>query len=413
MIRYKRLLALGLIATLTLSLTACGKKNNVKYEPLEEDENVVYNFAFLQDEDNDYLNAITLGFQDSLTDLFGKGNINITKEITSDTQLVFANGSESLTKAADMTREIPIVGAGIMDYQHLLHLTAGIGDKWNRLTGRNITGVSSEPNMEAQTSLLIETAKDLKSVGLLYTPSDNDSLFQLEILEKYLDQAGIPWREYSLPSTELEEEETSEDESKVNPPIVITPTDVAASSATEGPNNNVEMLGGTNLIDGILAPNSAHAATQSSFWKSETTVPEDATFEEIVNQAADECSVLFIPTGSLLKDQLADITKLAVAKNVPTVAGDGVLGEDTVTSTYFDPYQLGYSAGKKAYRILVKGDDPGELKITTVDSAAVKLYNGKIAKKLEMEFPKSFKEIEEFKKTYIEGSSTSRITSEE
>ena len=140
---------------------------------------------------------------------------------------------------------------------------------------------------------------------------------------------------------------------------------------------------------------------------------EDASLDEIITYASSECSALFIPTGSYLGNRLDDIVSIATDAGVSTISGDGSLGEKTLTSSYMDPYALGYSAGKKAYRILVNGDEPGELKITSPDVDVIKLYNKDIAEKLGITFPKSFQEISEFKETYVIGSSTNRITEEE
>lgn len=67
-----------------------------------------------------------------------------------------------------------------------------------------MTGISSKPNLEEQLSLLIEATPDLQSVGLLYNPEDTDGIYQNVLLEKYLDQAGIPWKEYALPSDDID-----------------------------------------------------------------------------------------------------------------------------------------------------------------------------------------------------------------
>lgn len=78
-----------------------------------------------------------------------------------------------------------------------------------------------------------------------------------------------------------------------------------------------------------------------------------------------------------------------------------------------DSYALGYSAAKKAYRILVNGDDPGELKITNPDVEVTKLYNKTINETFQISFPKSFHEISDFMEQYEIGSSTNRITEPE
>ena len=421
MINYKRLLSLAVILPMTLSLVSCGKSNSVKYDPLPKEDDTVYNISLLQDEDNDYYNGIAQGFTDALNDLFGENHIKTSDKITADTQLIFANGSDSLDSAASSTQETPIVGAGVMDFQRVLHLTAGIGDKWNKKTGTNVTGVSSEPDIAAQLSLIIETAPNLKTVGLLYTPDDSDSLFQLEIMEKYLDQAGIPWKEYMIPLNRLEDASVSddtatEDSAESTPAPVIQKSKVVASSATEVSNNQVDIFGETNLIDGIINPSSAHSPLTSQFWTPELSannpepLPEGADLQETVAYASRECSCLYIPTGSNLVEQASDISDIATAAGVYTVGGDANIGQSTFTCTYMDSYGLGYSAGKKAYRILVNGDNPGDLRITTPNVDTVKLYNSKINETFGMDFPKSFHEINEFLKSYEVGSTTNRIT---
>lgn len=440
MIQHKRLLSFGLIVAMVFSLMACGKES-VEYDPLTEANDTVYEISICQDDDNDYYNNITLGFHDALRDLFGENHVNITSRIADEeasadaicadyvnknVHLIFANGPDSVSSAALATKEIPVVGSGVVDYQHLLHLTAGIGNKWNYKTGTNVTGISSEPDIAAQLSLMIETTPDLKSVGLLYTAGDNDALYQLATMEMYLDQAGIPWKEYSIPTTvntdairELDSEASATgaaDDTKRSGISVIRKTKTVAPSITEGSNHNVEVFGGTNLIDGILSPNSAHAPATSRFWTDElsvgNTVPlsENATLEDTIAYASNECSCIFIPAGSYLRDQVQTIVNIATEAGVRTVGGDDVIGESTLTSTYLDPYALGYAAGKTVYRILVNGDNPGAIKISTPDIDSVKLYNGALAEQFEMEFPKSFHEVKEFKETYVIGSSVKRIT---
>lgn len=421
MIQYKRLLSLAIILPMTLSLVSCGKDKSVTYDPLPQEDDTVYNITLLQDEDNDYYNGIAQGFTDALNDLFGENHIKTSDKITADTQLIFADGADSLDSAASTTQETPIVGAGVMDFQRVLHLTAGIGDRWNKKTGTNVTGVSSEPDIAAQLSLIIETAQNLKTVGLLYTPDDSDSLFQLAIMEKYLDQAGIPWKEYMIPVSEDTPEgeqtnETAESSQETSSLPVIQKTKTVAASATEGSNDQVDIFGGSNLIDGIINPSSAHSPLTSQFWTPELSannpspLPEDASLQEIISYATRECSCIFIPTGSDLVEQASEIAEIATAAGIYTVGGDANIGKSTFTSTYMDSYGLGYSAGKKAYRILVNGDAPGDLKITTPNVETVKLYNQKLNETFGMDFPKSFHEINDFLDTYEVGSTTNRIT---
>lgn len=430
MIKIKRLACLGMSILLAASLPACKKDNSTSYQPLPKEDDTMYHISLCQDQDNAYYNTISQGFNDSLTDLFGTEHITVTTHIagketntdaicqdlvSSDTQLIFANGKKSVSSAATATETIPVVGAGVMDYQQVLHLASSSDSSWNKKTGTNVTGVSSKPSLEDQLSLLIEATPDLQSVGLLYTPDDANAIYQNTTLEKYLDQAGIPWKEYALPSTDTESLITEE----LTSTTVITPTKQTATSITEGSNYQVESFDGNDLLSGIFSPVSAHEAMTSATWTpelsaaNEATLPEDASLEDIVRYACNECSVLFIPAESRLTSEIATIVSIATATGTRTVGGDSTLGQQTLVSMYQDPYSMGYAAGKLVYRILVNGDAPGEIKIASPSGENIKLYNKDRADELGMTFPKSFHEYDSFFETYEIGSSTTRITEEE
>lgn len=424
-----RSLACALIAALSISCGACGKESAKDYTPVDETNDTVYTISLCQDEDNDYYNHVALGFSDALEDLFGSDHILVTKTtatnesgtdaicadyVTAGTQLIFANGEKSLSSAATATTEIPVVGAAVMDYQTTLHIAAS-DSSWNRKTGTNVTGVSSRPNIEEQLSLLIEATPELHAVGLLYNPEDTDAIYQNTLIEKYLDQAGIPWKEYAVPSDYATA-------SKDTPPIdttAIEPTKQFAASATEGIDNDVESFDDSNLLDGIFAPNSAHIAKTSSSWTEDLSVlnteplAEDADLTTVITYACNECSALFIPAESQLSDEIATIADIATEAGVTTVGGDDTLGQETLVSLYKDPYAMGYAAGKLVYRILIDGDSPGDIKISNSSVESVKLYSTARAEALGMTFPKSFSEITDYFEAYEIGSTTSRVTSEE
>ena len=69
MLNIKRFACTGLAAILVVSLPACGKDKSSGYTPLPEEDDTVYNISLCQDEDSDYYNNISQGFNDALTDL--------------------------------------------------------------------------------------------------------------------------------------------------------------------------------------------------------------------------------------------------------------------------------------------------------------------------------------------------------
>ena len=74
---------------------------------------------------------------------------------------------------------------------------------------------------------------------------------------------------------------------------------------------------------------------------------------------------------------------------------------------------MGYRAGKLVKRIVVDGENPGEIKIGLPSANVKKLYQSSVAQLFEKEFPKSFTEYNEFVSTYVAGSETTRVSTEE
>ncbi|HAQ52719.1 MAG TPA: hypothetical protein DCR12_08155 [Lachnospiraceae bacterium] len=180
---------------------------------------VEYTIGVCQEANNEYHQQILQGFMAGITDYFPENNAIVTTTgadesintdmicsnyIQANSSLIFTIGENSLLSAHNQTTTIPIIGSGVMDYKRVLNIPDDADNKeWDKTTNMNITGVSSTPNMSDVLSMMIEVTPSLSSVGLLYCPNDPDSIYQNHILEKYLNQAGIPWKEYSFYSPEM------------------------------------------------------------------------------------------------------------------------------------------------------------------------------------------------------------------
>ena len=431
-----------------VSLLGCNSKestsSNKENTSTEDPEDAVnYTIGVCLSIDNDYYNSITTGFLDAVYDTIGEENVTVKSQIISEehsgeaiiqeflnenVDLIFANGKAALSAASISTVETPIIGAGVIDFKTTLHI---LDDSWNRYTNRNITGISGSPSVSNQLSLLLETNPTLDSIGILYSPEDTDSIYQNEILENYLDEAGIPWKEYELTSSTTaaaEYEAVTEDAGSV-----ILAGEQALASAKEGAASDVESFGDDGILSDILSPNSARSPKISKFWTTseeaatdqeggsvqEETVQEETTQEEatdntsIIETAVSECDALYIAAGSTLTDQIETITSYAHGAGVSTLGGDMTLGQYTYVTLYSDPYDMGYRAGKLVKRIVVDGENPGEIKIGLPSANVKKLYQSSVAQLFEKEFPKSFTEYNEFVSTYVAGSETTRVSTEE
>ena len=450
----KKLLAYLLLCVLVItSFTGCkhsDKKNNGDGNTASEEkgDSDTYHIGICLSEDTDYYNFINSGFCDALNDTFPGKNVSYEIQTVSpensgesimqyflgnNVDLIFADGPAALSAASIATFDTPIVAAGVIDYKTTIHV---IGTSWDRKTERNITGIAGSPSVSSQLSMLLETNPTLHRVGILYSAEDTDSVYQNELLENYLDEAGIAWKEYKLTSSTVSETQYELAEESA---AIITPGEVAIASSKEGSGIPVDSFGESNRIDGILSPNSARAPKTSERWEAsfETAPIEEATEEEtaaskkakqkenkkltetekenkaMVETACSECDAFYISAGSSLTDQIEMITSLANENKVLTLGGDMTLGQYTLLTLYSDPYDMGYRAGKLVNRILVNEEDPGEIKISLPSGNVTKLYQDDVAELFELTFPKSFKEYDSFIETYEVGSNTNRVETEE
>lgn len=431
----KSIVSIILISMLSLSLISCGKTDEAAPEELPEGDEVIYTIGRLVPKGNKEYAAMEKGFNDALSDHLGDEHIyyvDATEDsdktweqqalflINNKPDLIFTLGEEALSGAYMRTKTIPIVSSGVIDYAHALHIS---DSQWKGKSGANVAGTTCRPPIASQLSLLLENDPHVKGIGIFYCPEDHDSIYQNEILEGYLDEAGIPWKEFAvteetkagifgedlseegsgeaedddteiIPEEDPEESETAEEEELPGSPIL--PDSVSAPSSREGMTLYTDPIGqmGDDMI--LNSVKSLRTPAQSALWTESTVI-----------------SSYFIPAETSLSRDPAFteyVKKLYSEKNKIVVSGDMAMAESTLLSLYVDPYDLGYSAGKMAYHILCDGKDPGDLKIIgTSEDDAVKLYNGKMAALKDLEFPKSYSEYNVFMRTYIPGTNTDRV----
>ena len=194
--KMKKILSSILVASMAMSLTACGSSS---------DEGV-YHIGICQQLEHEALDAATKGFQDALIEKLGKDKVQFdlqnaqgeatncasiaTSFVADDVDLIMANATSALQACA--TSEIPIVATSVTDYATALNIS-----DWNGSTGTNITGTSDLAPLDQQVDMLAELVPDVKQVGILYCSAEANSVYQATEVGKYLDKKGIAWKEYT------------------------------------------------------------------------------------------------------------------------------------------------------------------------------------------------------------------------
>ena len=185
-----------LVACLLLCLVGCSndsKKLNVGVIHLVQHE---------------ALDKATQGFVDVLTAEFGE-DINIDVQnasgdsatcsviasnfVSEGVDLIMANATPALQACANATDKIPVLGTSVTEYGVALNI-----DNFNGLVGTNISGTSDLAPLDEQAQMILDLLPNTKKVGLLYCSGEANSLYQVNVVSKYLESKGIKAELYAF-----------------------------------------------------------------------------------------------------------------------------------------------------------------------------------------------------------------------
>ena len=212
----KRLLAALMAGAMALTMTACGGSSSGS-----DDSNAAsgsdsgsagsYKVGIVQLVQHEALDAATQGFQDKLKELVEAdgGSVEFDSQnasgesancttivngfVSEGVDLIMANATAALQAAQAGTSDIPILGTSVTDYGTAL----GVSD-WTGKTGTNISGTTDLAPLDGQADMLKELFPDAKNVGLLYCSAEANSQYQVDEVQKYLEDKGITATQYSF-----------------------------------------------------------------------------------------------------------------------------------------------------------------------------------------------------------------------
>ena len=154
------------------------------------------------------LDAATQGFEDALSAEFGE---NVTFDfqnaqndsatcatiangfVSAGVDLIMANATPALQAAQAATNEIPILGTSVTEYGVALGLTDFTGT-----VGGNVSGTSDLAPLDQQAEMITEWLPEATKVGLLYCSAEANSQYQVDEVQKYLEDKGITATQYSF-----------------------------------------------------------------------------------------------------------------------------------------------------------------------------------------------------------------------
>ena len=228
-----KLLALLLALAMCLSLAACSNSS--------AGGNKKYVVGISQYVTHDALDAATNGFIAAMNEAFGEDGWECdlqnaaedsnmcstiaTTFVSKKVDLIMANATPALQAAAAATGDIPILGTSVTEYG----VAFGIKD-FSGTLGTNVSGTSDLAPLDQQAQMIKDWYPDAKNIGLLYCSKEDNSQYQVDTVQRYLEELGYTCKQYAFSD--------SNDIAAVcqsaadNSDVLYIPTDNSAASNT-------------------------------------------------------------------------------------------------------------------------------------------------------------------------------------
>ena len=105
--------------------------------------------------------------------------------INNKSNLIYAIATPAAQTVANQTKDIPIVGSAITDYESAKLV------KSNSKPGGNVTGTSDMNPIKEQVDLLMKLVPTAKTIGCIYCSSEVNSEIQVKAMKAYAESKGL------------------------------------------------------------------------------------------------------------------------------------------------------------------------------------------------------------------------------
>ena len=213
----KKMLALVLAAMLVVSMAACGavtEPGTTNKPDTTENQSASESFVIgiCQFLPHPALDKATEGFKDAVIAGLGEANVTFDEQnaageatncsiivnglVASNVDLIMANATPAVAAAYNATETIPILGTSVTEYGVAL----GIED-FSGTVGSNVSGTSDLADLALQADMITDWVPDAKNVGLLYCSAEANSKYQVNEVQKYLEQKGLTCKQFAFADT--------------------------------------------------------------------------------------------------------------------------------------------------------------------------------------------------------------------
>lgn len=146
--------------------------------------------------DNGYVEGenVTFDIQNAQGDQSNLSTIS-DRFVGNKVDLVLAIATPAAQSIAGKTTEIPILATAITDF-----VEARLVDS-NEAPGKNVTGTTDMNPIKEQIDLLVKLVPDAKTIGVIYTASEPNSVVQAAIAKESIENLGLNYTEVTVTNT--------------------------------------------------------------------------------------------------------------------------------------------------------------------------------------------------------------------
>jgi len=174
--------------------------------------------------DNGYVDGenLTLDVQNAQGDQSNLSTIS-DRFVSNNVDLVLAIATPAAQSIAGKTTEIPVLATAVTDFE-----AAKLVDS-NEAPGGNVSGTTDMNPIKEQIDLLVKLAPEAKTVGVLYTSSEDNSIVQARIAQEAIESLGLNYVEVTVTNSNDVQQATQSIVEKCD--AIYIPTDNTFASA--------------------------------------------------------------------------------------------------------------------------------------------------------------------------------------
>lgn len=174
--------------------------------------------------ENGYVDGqnLTIDLQNAQGDQSNLATIS-DRFVSNKVNLVLAIATPAAQSIAGKTKNIPILATAVTDFESAKLV------KSNKAPGGNVTGTTDMNPIKEQIDLLVKLVPKAKTVGVLYTSSEDNSILQAKLAKEAIEKLGLKYVEATVTNSNDVQQATQSIVGKVD--AIYIPTDNVFASA--------------------------------------------------------------------------------------------------------------------------------------------------------------------------------------